>query len=190
MPNWCNNIIELQHDNPEMIARAAKALKEDRFFSEFAPCPQDLVDTVSGFHGKDTPEQVALERQQKENIAKHGFSDWYSWSNANWGTKWEACEPFLSGHDKNFMSASFDTAWSPPIPFYEKLQDLGFVVKGYYYESGMGYCGLWNDGDDDYYDIQGNSEWVMENIPSDIDFQFCISECMAEWEEEEREDAQ
>ena len=88
------------------------------------------------------------------------------------------------------MSASFDTAWSPPIPFYEKLQDLGFVVKGYYFESGMGYCGVWDDGDDQYYDIQGNSEWVMENIPSDIDLQFCISECMAEWEEEERENAQ
>jgi hypothetical protein len=54
----------------------------------------------------------------------------------------------------------------------------------------MGYCGLWNDGDDDYYDIQGNSEWVMENIPSEIDLEFGISEFMAEWEAEEREDTQ
>ena len=190
MPNWCNNTLELQHDNPEMIERAANAMKAGKFFSEFAPCPQDLIDTESGFHGKDTPEQAELERKQKENISRHGFSDWYSWSNANWGTKWEACEPFLSGHDKNFMSASFDTAWSPPLAFYEKLKDLGFTVKGYYYEGGCAYCGLWDDGDDQYYDIQGNAEWVMENIPSEIDLEFCISEGMAEWEEQEREDAQ
>lgn len=190
MPNWCDNSIELQHDNPSMIAKAAQALKDGRFFSEFAPCPQDLLDTVSGFHGKGTPEQIALEKQQQENIKTHGFSDWYSWNNANWGTKWEACEPKVTQHSDNFITASFNTAWGPPLPFYDKLKDLGFTIKGYYYEPGMAFCGLWDDGEDDYYSIEGNSEWVMDNIPSDIDFIFCISECIADWEEQEREEAQ
>jgi hypothetical protein len=188
MPNWTNNIIEINHDNPEMIERAFNALSEGKFFNEFLPCPQDLLDTMSGFHGKGTPEQEKLEQQQKENIAKHGFSDWYSWNIANWGTKWEACEPFISGHDSNFLSASYDTAWSPPTRFYEHLQELGFVVRAYYFEPGMGFCGIWDDGDDQYYEIEGDSEWVMNNIPHEIDYEFGISEGMAEWEEQERAD--
>ena len=187
MPNWCNNSLELQHDDPKMIERAINAINSDRFFSEFAPCPQALSETTSGFYGEGTPEQIELQRKQKENIINHGYSDWYSWSNANWGTKWEACEAHEVKHSDNFIFVSFDTAWSPPIPFYEKLQDLGFIVKGYYYEGGMGYCGVWDDGDDDYHEIDGKSDWVMDNIPSDIDLMFCISENMAIWEEEEKE---
>ena len=98
------------------------------------------------------------------------------------------CEPFISGHDSNFLSASFDTAWSPPIAFYERLQELGFVVRAYYFEPGMGFCGIWNDGDDQFYNIEGNSEWVMNNIPHELDYEFGISENMAEWEEQERAD--
>jgi hypothetical protein len=37
---------------------------------------------------------------------------------------------------------------------------------------------------DDYYSIEGNSDWVKENIPQEIDQEFCISESMAEWESE------
>ncbi len=189
MPNWCNNSLHLQHENPQMIERAAEAVKSGKLFSEFFPCPQELIDTVSGSLGQGTPEQAELELKQKENITRHGFSDWYSWSNANWGTKWEACEPALGWHDKNFITVSFDTAWSPPIAFYENLKDLGFIIKAYYYEGGCSFCGIWDHGDEQYYDIEGNSEWVMENIPSEIDLEFCISEGMADYEESEREEA-
>lgn len=189
MPNWTENSLRLHHDNPEMITRAMTAMKEDRFFSEFAPCPKDLSETTSGFYGKDTREQKELELKQKANIDKHGFSDWYSWCNANWGTKWDACEVDATQLNPNTLTARFDTAWSPPVAFYETLKDMGFVVIAYYYEPGMAFCGSWDDGDDDYYKIDGNSEWVMDNIPSEIDFEFCISENMAEWEEQEREEA-
>lgn len=188
MPNWCNNSIELEHADPKMIERATKALEEGKFFSEFAPCPKELQETTSGFYGKDTPEQLALEKKQRENTIKYGYSDWYEWNCSNWGTKWEACEPYATKHSPNFISASFDTAWSAPLAFYRTLQELGFIVKAYYYEPGMGFCGLWDDGDDESYDIHGNSEWVMDNIPSEIDFMFCISEGMAEFEEMEREE--
>ena len=184
MPNWCNNTLELHHDDPKMIVRAFNAIQDDRFFSEFVPCPQELSETVSGFHGKGTPEQADLERKQKENIEKYGYADWYSWSCANWGTKWEICEPFCNGHDENYLTMSFDTAWSPPIAFYEKMKDLGFVVRAFYYEPGMAFCGNWDDGDDNYYEITGNSEWVEQNIPTDIDCEFGISEGMAMFEEE------
>jgi len=183
MPNWTNNTLELYHDKPEMIDRVVLAAVDNKLFSEFFPCPQDLRETTSGFFGEGTPEQIELQRKQKENIKNHGYADWYSWSNANWGTKWEACEIDCGKASDNTITLTFDTAWSPPIPFYEKMTELGFVVRAYYFEPGMMFCGSWDEGDDNYYEITGNSDWVIENIPSNLDEMFCISESMAEYEE-------
>lgn len=54
-----------------------------------------------------------------DNIEKYGHKDWYSWSIANWGTKWNAYE---ISKDEN--SISFDTAWSTPAPIVEKLSEM------------------------------------------------------------------
>lgn len=184
MPNWCNNTIELLHDDPAMIKRAYDALKRDMLFSEFSPCPQELKDTVSGSGGEGYAKELH-DFQVELNKKYFGASDWYDWCVSNWGTKWEVCEPFCENHDDKYLTASFDTAWSPPIEFYEKMQSLGFTVRARYYESGMAFCGRYDDGALEHYDIQGNSKWVEESIPDDINFEFGISEGMAQWEEEE-----
>jgi hypothetical protein len=41
-----------------------------------------------------------------ENLQKYGHLDWYSWSNANWGTKWNACHTRIEDN-----VVYFDTAW-------------------------------------------------------------------------------
>lgn len=187
MPNWCNNTMELMHSDPEMVKKAYDALKDGKFFSAFHPCPQELIDTVSG--GVGDGYKGELHKFQMELNKKYfGYVDWYDWNCANWGTKWEVCEPFCTGHDKDYLTASFDTAWSPPIQFYEKMKELGFAIRAFYYEPGMAFCGLWNDGDSQYYEITGNSEWVESNIPVEIDIEFGISEGMAMWEEQEKEE--
>jgi hypothetical protein len=61
---------------------------------------------------------------------------------------------------------------------------LGFEVDAFYYEGGMGFCGRFKDGEDDYHDINGGSAWVRRNIPSEIDEAFAISDNMEEWENE------
>ena len=54
-----------------------------------------------------------------------------------------------------------------------------------YYEPGMGFCGRWIDGVDDCVEITGmTADEVANTIDADIDEQFCISENMAQWEEE------
>jgi hypothetical protein len=58
-------------------------------------------------------------KQALENLDKHGFKDWYSWSVANWGTKWNAYS--ISEVDDKIM---FDTAWSTPFPVIEKLSSM------------------------------------------------------------------
>jgi hypothetical protein len=187
MPNWCNNSLELQHEDPEMIERVAKAIEADRFFSEFAPCPKELTETTSGFFGNEGYQAELQKFTEELNVRYFGYKDWYDWNNANWGTKWEACQPTFHKDSDKFLHITFDSAWSPPFAFYEKLCDLGFSVEAMYYEGGMGFCGTWEDGIEDYYNIEGDSKWVRKHIPSAIDDAFCISEGMAEWEEEEEE---
>jgi hypothetical protein len=58
-------------------------------------------------------------KQALDNLDKHGFKDWYSWSVANWGTKWNAYG--ISEVDDKIM---FDTAWSTPLPVIEELSSM------------------------------------------------------------------
>jgi hypothetical protein len=67
---------------------------------------------------------------------------------------------------------------------------LGFGITAYYYEGGCGFCGKWENGSDECYNIEGDRKWVIENIPQEIDEAMSISYGMAEWEElqEDEED--
>ena len=63
-------------------------------------------------------------KQALDNSDKHGFKDWYTWSIANWGTKWNAYS--ISEVDDSIM---FDTAWSTPLPIIEELSSMFPNVK-------------------------------------------------------------
>ena len=178
MPNWCNNVVELAHEDPAMLERAKAALNRGEFLQEFIPVPQELKDAVADF------------KTNEDLVAKFGYSNWYDYCVNEWGTKWDVGGDGMTAEIENGrISTSFDSAWSPPIAAYEKLVELGFSVRAYYYEGGMCFAGVWEDGDDDYYDLGGmNSEAVKEELPTVLDEMFCISEYMAEWEEENKEE--
>jgi len=82
------------------------------------------------------------------NIEKYGHKNWYSWSIANWGTKWNAYDTTLNSENE----ISFDTAWSTPFPVMEQLakkypeltisvafadEDIGNNCGVYVFENGM-----------------------------------------------------
>jgi hypothetical protein len=84
--------------------------------------------------------------------------DWYRWCCNNWGTKWDF------GRDEYYDPAkiedgkvvvSFNTAWSPPVQFYEKLVELDYNLRATYFEPGMAYCGIWDNGIDNYIEYGG-----------------------------------
>lgn len=190
MPNWCNNVVELAHEDPAMLERAKDALNRGEFLQEFIPVPEELK-IVAGRVGDDADEaQKKLEEDTARNIEKFGYGNWYDYCVNEWGTKWDVGGDGMTCEIENGrISTSFDSAWSPPIQAYEKLVDLGFSVRAYYYEGGMCFAGVWEDGDDDYYDLSGmDSEAVKEQLPTVLDEMFCISEYMAEWEEENKEE--
>jgi len=183
MPNWCNNSATFAHEDPAQIARIVKAYNEERLFGEFVPCPQELHEETA--IGEDFLKRD--EERQASNREKHGFDSWYDWNLAHWGTKWDA-NPIDTFDDlpdgATSVCLSFDTAWSPPIEFYENLEEQGFRIEAFYYEPGMAFCGVYEDGCDDQFDIEGDSDWVEKHIPRRIDEAFAISESMEMWEED------
>jgi len=186
MPNWCNNYLVLEHDNPEMITRAKKAYAEGKLLEEFCPVPASLH-IVAGRVGDDTdPKQIELEAQEKANLETHGYATWYDYCVNEWGTKWDVGgEDMLTEDGPNALRMSFDSAWAPPIAAMEKFQDQGFKVKLVYWESGMCYCGLFDENGDDYFDYTDMSaDEVEANINPEIDECMCIVENLREWEEE------
>jgi len=181
MPNWCNNVVTFRHENPEMIAKAIEGFGKGELLNTFIPVAQELLDTVAGDVADDKRE--VHEAQKASNIEKYGYKDWYDFCVAEWGTKWDIGDAGgIADYSQNELLVNFDSAWSPPIGAYDKLMELGFEVEAYYYEPGMGFCGIWQDGSDCCYDIPENADDVAKVIPDALDDLFCISENMAEWE--------
>lgn len=162
MPNWCMNSVRFKHEDPKEIARLVEAYERHEMLSEFAPNP----------NGKDS-------------------EDWYSHNINEWGTKWDTGGTADMIHEQtdDEVFVSFDTAWSPPVRFYEVMEELGWEIEAYYYEPGMAFCGKYTSGyGDEYYDIPESYEEAVENIPTDLDDMFAISERIAEYESEQEDE--
>lgn len=128
MPNWCMNKLTVSHPNPDMVDRFEKAYNLGKACSEFLPLPDG--------------------------------EDWYNWQINNWGTKWDIGADVGTEKEERYglkatrvdneVSCSFDSAWAPPVGLYEKLFELGYDIKATYWEPGMAFCGIWNNGVDNY----------------------------------------
>ena len=188
MPNWCNNSVEIYHADPAMIERVRKGFNDGGLFTELIPCPQELTDTVSGSMGED--KRAEHEAQQAANVEKYGYPNWYDFCVNEWGTKWDVGADGNPAQDiPGGLMLGFDSAWSPPIGAYEKLTDLGFRIRAMYYEPGMAFAGVWEEGHDDYYDYGGlDSAGIADTLPVELDEAFGISESAAEWEAENAEE--
>jgi hypothetical protein len=189
MPNWCNNTLELAHKDPAMIVRARDAFNRQELLQEFIPVPKELQ-IVAG-RVSDEAEQAKLEADTARNVEVYGYGNWYDYCVNEWGTKWDVgAEGYEVEVENGRLTMSFDSAWSPPIAAYEKLMELGFEVRAYYYESGMCFAGIWDDGCDDFYDLSQcrNADEMEDLLPTVLDEMFCISEGMREYEEEMAEE--
>ncbi len=174
MPNWCDNTLRVTHKDPKMVERLVDAFKAGRLCDEFIPVPAELKDTVANGSVRE------------ELIAEVGYSDWYDFCVNEWGTKWDV------GGDDGYIESdatsaqmSFQSAWSPPIGLYVVLEQQGFEVSAMYYEPGMGFAGVYEDGRDECYSLDGSADLVQETIPEYLDEAFGIVESMRQFEEEE-----
>lgn len=187
MPNWCNNTVEIRHEDPAMLERVRTAFNNGALLAEFIPVPEELQITAGRTNNPDENQKIV--DAEESNREKYGYSNWYDFCVSEWGTKWDVGGDGCVPHDiDGGIMISFDSAWSPPIAAYEKLTEMGFEIRAFYHESGMCFAGIWEDGFDDYYEFSDmNSLEVADTLPEELDEMFCISEQMAEWEADNEE---
>ena len=190
MPNWCNNDLMIQHMDRAMMEKARDGFNRvggvNGMLTALIPCPEPLRDTMAGSYGRH--DQLSnyrsdlLEFQEKLNVKYFGHKNWYDWCVAEWGTKWDIGratldDPLVEIDDGDWptMTLSFESAWSPPIQAYEKLEAMGFIITAQYFEPGCGFCGEWKNGED--------YEYPLEKAPKHLDEMYGISEILAEYAE-------
>lgn len=157
MPNWCQNVAYIKHEDTAELDKIVKELNK----GDEAQLFNSLVPNPSG--------------------------EWqYDWSIENWGCKWDA-SVYEYSLEPEHLYISFDTAWGPPIEFYNRLGEMGYQVKAFYREEGMAFAGLYEDGDDDYYEY-GNmtADEIEEQLPTELDEMFSISQYARDYEEDQR----
>ena len=156
MPNWCLNKLTVSHTDKAAMDRFVAAYNKGTLCNEFLPMPEDIGE------------------------------GWYGWCIENWGTKWDVGadegterEEFhglkatvVPWNDKNTVEAScsFDSAWAPPIGLYHKLVMLGYDVHASYFEPGMGFCGVFHNGMDNYIEYHSHDE-IPVGISNDFNTQ-------------------
>jgi len=184
MPNWCNNSVEIYHTDPAMIERVREAFNKGALLQEFIPVPEDLRNIVAG--SVPVAEEAAHKAKEELNIITYGYANWYNFCVNEWGTKWDVGADGNPAQDiPGGLMLGFDSAWSPPISAYEQLVYIGFKIRAMYYEPGMAFAGIWEDGADDYYELSGmSSQQVIDELPEELDEGFGISESIAEYEAE------
>lgn len=172
MPNWCSNSVVISHSDKNVLDDLETKIRQNEgrdFFNLLRPRPAD----------------------QEEN--------WYDWNCENWGTKWDVNidlqSEAMTRLSDNSLSFWFDTAWSPPIAFYEYITELGWEVDAMYYEFGAGFLGKYSEGSDDYWEVDFSDEesvkFLLENLPEDLlEYAGLESEYQMykEWNEEVEQD--
>jgi hypothetical protein len=174
-----------------MIERARKAFNDAKFLNEFVPVPEALQIVAGRVGADDNPEQIKLQEQTMLNLSTYGYATWYDYCVNEWGTKWDVGGDGYEAQDiPSGLMLTFESAWAPPVAAYDKLEAQGFRIRAMYYEPGMGFAGVYEDGHDHYYEYGGmNSAAIAEELPAELDEAFGISEDVAQWEEENKEEA-
>lgn len=113
---------------------------------------------------EDDPEMLLLGAQGLVNLKKHRHRDWYSWSIANWGTKWD-CYSVNAELSSGHLSIQFFTAWSPPSPVLVEIARRfpGLQIAHKYVDEGLCFWGA------DHYEHGVGTRVMDGGMGSDVD---------------------
>lgn len=141
MPNHIQNWIFIEKDDEhaievEEVIKGFTRKEGDDIIVDFGmiiPMPEELANTssptriVSEKEYKSACKKIdeennknpdwnqkypITEKMKEERLTKYGVLDWYDWSCAYWGTKWNAYESQVEDE-----YVGFQTAWSSPAEF-------------------------------------------------------------------------
>lgn len=110
---------------------------------------EEVVEAIKKLSQPDL-EEHKKERIQKNllqytNQMKYGFSDWYSWSIAKWGTKWDACDTDITHQSEDVLQIRFNTAWNAPHRWLHQLftmeEFMPLCIRYFHEDEGEGCYG-------------------------------------------------
>jgi hypothetical protein len=167
MPNWCNNHLTITGDK--------KNLDRIKFYLEDIEKKDDSSPGIF---------MALVGRDQSISLTEYEHGGWYDSNVEYWGCKWDVsyAEANINYGDDS-ITMSFDSAWSPPVRFIERLGELFDVsCELYYEEPGCDFCGksFFNNEDglieEDYTYNEGRfyfeKDEFFDTLDGDIDYLF------------------
>ena len=164
MPNWCDNHLNIEGSPQEIKRFLDRAMglpaqfvpefewekrfshTESRFcFNALIPVPREVLE--AGYNG--------LNKCSREIPLMERKTSGYSWCIDQWGTKWDVWSSGITIENcgwregDSWVSFDFDTAWSPPLPWLEKVApmfpeltfELHYEEPGCYFAGDVYACG-------------------------------------------------
>jgi hypothetical protein len=137
MPNNTDVRVYIDHPSKKRIDDMVNIFEGERPFDMIIPMPDDII-----------RDNLTYEMRKKSN-----GRNWYDWSCENWGTKWDAYEVRVQRLSDTSMYVMMETAWSPPIPVFRKLEEMGFKIEAIFLDEGHMYVGQYIDGVEEMFDV-------------------------------------
>ena len=138
MPNHCYQGVYL-HGSRLVLDRLHAAIEKEEFLNAVVPEPDNLFTDNLG-------------KEERQMCKDRGIPNWYDWRNEHWGTKWDICSAEVQHYRYNDTDAELSfrcwTAWSPPVPVWDRLQEMGIRVEADYEDEGGFFVGTYSNGVD------------------------------------------
>jgi len=171
MPNWFYFSLNVSGEKKDVEQFVENVKGSEKFdtegrefdFNHFIPQPENI------FRGN-------LGNKEEEYCKKNGLPDWYTWNNANWGTKWNAhCDDEIAISVDGFPfehEYNLSTAWAFPTPVIQKMIDmypnLDFTIVGEEESNAYGVYivsseEIWEEEEPDMVDESNDKEVYWDN---------------------------
>lgn len=148
MPNWCSNSLSVkgQQEKLQAFIKACSG-KTPRYKKHNFIAEDDVLNEHVDLGYEEVQEREFTFNALfpvPEEVCEQGYSKaGYNWQIDNWGTKWDACEPYIEMRDTELL-IGFETAWSPAEHWVQKVSelypDLEFEIT--FDEPGCMYAGI------------------------------------------------
>lgn len=154
------NLIKNHYINSAKYSKAEMEKENENFISHIA----NNTHPECNFSKLNINNLEDLGNAYINNIRKYGYSTWYEWRIANWGTKWNSHSVYIINNNE----IEFDTAWSCPVPILVELsnqfKDVEIEVE--YADEDIGHnCGtitIKNGEIEDMMELDGDVEFALE----------------------------